>query len=137
MVRLLVALDSSDSSRLALQRAVQIAERAPPVELMVLTVIPPQPDEVSEMGEFEHACDELRRMMDVVRAGHPLPAGVTVNYVAVRGSPAEEIANQARLHKSDAVVIGTHGRRGIDRLLLGSVAERVMRMAPCSVLAVK
>ena len=41
--------------------------------------------------------------------------GVTVNYVAVKGSAAEEIANQARLHKSDAIVIGTNGRRGIDR----------------------
>lgn len=137
MVRLLVALDFSDSSRLALQRAVQIAERAQPMELLLLTVIPPQPDDVSEMGEYEHACDEMRRMVDVVRAGHPLPGGVTVNFVAVKGSAAEEIANQARLHKSDAIVIGTNGRRGIDRLLLGSVAERVVRMAPCSVLAVK
>jgi nucleotide-binding universal stress UspA family protein len=51
-------------------------------------------------------------------------------------SPAREIANYASEHKVDLLVIGTHGRSGISRMLIGSVAEKVVRLAPCPVLTV-
>ncbi|MEI6244493.1 MAG: universal stress protein [Acidobacteriota bacterium] len=51
-------------------------------------------------------------------------------------SPAREIANYANEHKVDLLVIGTHGRSGISRMLIGSVAEKVVRLAPCPVLTV-
>lgn len=51
-------------------------------------------------------------------------------------SPSREIARYASEHKIDLVVIGTHGRSGLTRLLIGSVAEKVVRMAPCPVLTV-
>lgn len=51
-------------------------------------------------------------------------------------SPAREIANYASEHKADLLVIGTHGRSGISRMLIGSVAEKVVRLAPCPVLTV-
>lgn len=51
-------------------------------------------------------------------------------------SPAREIANYAHDQKVDLVVIGTHGRSGISRMLIGSVAEKVVRLAPCPVLTV-
>lgn len=51
-------------------------------------------------------------------------------------SPAREIAKYAADHRVDLVVIGTHGRSGLSRLLIGSVAEKVVRMAPCPVLTV-
>jgi len=50
---------------------------------------------------------------------------------------AAAIVSYARTHTIDLVVMGTHGRRGIDRLLLGSVAETVVRTAPCPVLTVR
>lgn len=49
-------------------------------------------------------------------------------------SPAREIAKYAGDHRVDLIVIGTHGRSGLSRLLIGSVAEKVVRMAPCPVL---
>jgi nucleotide-binding universal stress UspA family protein len=52
------------------------------------------------------------------------------------GDPADEILKYAREHAVDLVVCGTHGRRGVDRLIMGSVAERVLRLAPCPVLTV-
>jgi nucleotide-binding universal stress UspA family protein len=52
------------------------------------------------------------------------------------GDPADEILKYAREHAVDLVVCGTHGRRGFDRLIMGSVAERVLRLAPCPVLTV-
>ena len=51
-------------------------------------------------------------------------------------SPAREIAHYAGAHTIDLVVIGTHGRSGLSRLLIGSVAEKVVRLAPCPVLTV-
>jgi nucleotide-binding universal stress UspA family protein len=53
-----------------------------------------------------------------------------------QGIAADSILSLARAHKADVIVMGTHGRRGYDRLMLGSVTDRVMRMAPCPVLVV-
>ena len=52
-------------------------------------------------------------------------------------SPAETIVEYARTRDIDLIVVGTHGRRGFDHLLMGSVAERVLRTAPCPVLTVR
>lgn len=54
-----------------------------------------------------------------------------------RGNVAEEILNQAESVQADLIVMGTHGRRGLERLLLGSVADKVMRHAPCPVMLVR
>jgi nucleotide-binding universal stress UspA family protein len=62
---------------------------------------------------------------------------IPVKHAVLEGDPAGEIVKYATEQKADVIVIGTHGRTGVDRLVLGSVAERVMREAPCSVLVVK
>jgi len=61
--------------------------------------------------------------------------GVKVNVLVAEGSPAKKIVDEAKNH--DLVVMGTLGRSGFPRLLLGSVAERVIRFAPCPVLVVR
>jgi nucleotide-binding universal stress UspA family protein len=53
------------------------------------------------------------------------------------GRPFEEIVRFAKEHQIDLIVIGSHGRRGLSHLLLGSVAERVVRIAGCPVLTVR
>ena len=55
----------------------------------------------------------------------------------VIGSPAREIVRYAAMHGIDLIVMGTHGRSGLAHLLLGSVAERVVRTAPCAVLTIR
>jgi nucleotide-binding universal stress UspA family protein len=70
-----------------------------------------------------------------VRAGTAGASGVET--LVVEGSPGEEIARCAERGGFDLIVIGTHGRRGLQRLVLGSVAERVVRLAPCPVLTVR
>jgi len=57
--------------------------------------------------------------------------------VILKGTPYEEIAKFAEANKIDLIVIATHGRTGIDRLLFGSTAEQVVRYAPCPVLSVR
>jgi nucleotide-binding universal stress UspA family protein len=63
--------------------------------------------------------------------------GLSVRAVALSGVAHEEIVRLARDERADLVVIGTHGRGGINRALLGSVADRVVRLAPCPVLTVR
>lgn len=60
----------------------------------------------------------------------------TIEFV-VAGSPADEIVKSARMWPADLIVIGSHGRSGLDRVLIGSVAEAVTRRAPCPVLVVR
>jgi nucleotide-binding universal stress UspA family protein len=64
-------------------------------------------------------------------------AGRQVRSTVTPGSPADEIVRFARERATDVVVLGSHGRAGLARLLLGSVAERVVREAPCPVLVIR
>jgi nucleotide-binding universal stress UspA family protein len=75
-----------------------------------------------------------RSQLEQVRPGNP---GIPVHHVFLEGDPAGEITRYAADAGIDVIVLGTHGRTGVDRLLMGSVAEKVMRDAPCSVLVVK
>ena len=77
----------------------------------------------------EQALERVRRRAD--------DEGVTVETVTLEGSPSRKIVDYARRAGCDLVVMGTHGRGGIDRLLLGSVAERVVRSADVPVLTVR
>jgi universal stress protein A len=58
-------------------------------------------------------------------------------HVLLRGTPYEEITRFAQEKEIDLIVLATHGRTGIDRLLFGSTAEQVVRYAPCPVLSVR
>jgi nucleotide-binding universal stress UspA family protein len=75
-----------------------------------------------------------RSQLEQVRPGNP---NIPVHHILLDGDPATEIARYAADAGIDVIVIGTHGRTGVDRLVMGSVAEKVMREATCSVLVVK
>ncbi|MBF0329763.1 MAG: universal stress protein [Nitrospirae bacterium] len=60
-----------------------------------------------------------------------------VEYAVQRGVPYEEILKFSEKEKIDIIVVGTHGRKGLDRVLFGSTAERVVRNAACPVLSVR
>ncbi len=61
----------------------------------------------------------------------------TIEHVVMKGIPYEEITKFAETNKIDLIVLATHGRTGLDRLLFGSTAEQVVRYAPCPVLSVR
>ncbi|MEE9487642.1 MAG: universal stress protein [Candidatus Brocadiales bacterium] len=63
--------------------------------------------------------------------------GVEVEAMVVMGKPVEEILKAAKEQKIDMIVMGTHGRTGIPHVIVGSVAENVIRKAPCPVLTVR
>lgn len=60
-----------------------------------------------------------------------------VEHVVLKGTPYEEICRFVEKNKIDLIVIGTHGRKGLDRMLFGSTAEQIVRHAPCPVLTVR
>ena len=64
-------------------------------------------------------------------------SNVPVERRLLAGDPADAIIRLAESEHIDLIVMGTHGRRGLSRLLMGSVAESVVRVAPCPVLTVK
>ncbi|GBE05298.1 MAG TPA: universal stress protein [Nitrospirae bacterium] len=75
--------------------------------------------------EIDTCClEEVRELPDVEKT-------------VVRGVPYEEIVNFAEKEKIDMIVIGTHGRVGLERFIFGSTAERVVRRAPCPVMSVR
>src|SRR5439155_9353300 len=76
-------------------------------------------------------CAHWRGQLEQVRPGNP---NISVSHVLLEGDPATEIARYAADAGIDVIVIGTRGYTGADRLEPGSVAERVMREAACSVL---
>jgi len=81
--------------------------------------------EKSARAELEKSfVDEMKGLKDV-------------EHVVLKGIPYEEISKFAGEKQIDLVVLGTHGRRGIDRMLFGSTAEQVVRNAPCPVLSVR
>jgi nucleotide-binding universal stress UspA family protein len=80
---------------------------------------------------------EVGRLLE--KTGRELSAagGVDVTTFAMEGSPFVEILRRAESDGSDLIVLGTHGRSALGRVLLGSVAERVVRKAACAVLTVR
>ena len=139
LFRVLVATDLSECSQQAVRVALMVAERSPNAELVILHVM-----DSSEPAGHVEAIEEKEKMgttlieeIKKLRDDVPIPSNVRVHYHVVRGGAAHTIVAEAALHRSDLVVVGTHGRRGIERMVLGSVAEMVVRLSPCSVLTIK
>jgi len=138
--KILCAVDFSESSRVALEHAADLARRFG-AELTLLHVLEaPRGPEVQivsppELAQAEAA--EIRRKLDLWRAEAEKLSDRPVKAVLEVGPPATEIVRVAKAEKCDLVVTGTHARKGIRHLLLGSVAERVAREAPCPVLVAR
>lgn len=98
-------------------------ERPPLATLGGTTGVPPLPNEY-DGGRLR---EELQRI-------RPVRAGVAVEHRLEYGDPTAVILEVAQEIGADLIVMGTHGRTGLRRLLMGSVAERVVRKAPCPVL---
>jgi nucleotide-binding universal stress UspA family protein len=86
--------------------------------------------------EFCHALTESRKKQLQEFAKNHTHDEIQAELVVSQGMAADSILSFAQAQKTDVIVMGTHGRRGYDRLMLGSVTDRVMRRAPCPVLAI-
>ena len=140
---ILVPTDFSETADAALEYAGQLAARlgaslqllhvftdpySPPVGTDPFAAVPP------EMRE--RALEDVRACLATRLAAFQSPAHPGT-FAIVSGLTAKQIAQYAADHAVGLIVMGTHGRRGIAHLLLGSVAEHVVRIAPCPVLTVR
>ena len=131
-----VPIDFSDESFRALQAARNLVEG--PSGLHVIHVLPAlEPAEpgviwqtVDDESRRRHAEQALRERM-----GNSKFAGVEV-YIAI-GDPGHEIADYGQRVGAELIVLPSHGRTGLKRLLIGSTAERVVRLAHCPVLVLR
>ncbi len=136
--RVLLGTDLSRTSELATDRAFDLAHRHG-AALLVVSVIDPKdpPQPADRVGS---RWDQIRdRRQDAAQAlvARGRAIGVTVSFLVWTGDPGESIVSAAGSESVDLVVVGTHGRGTIGRLLLGSVSEHVVRYAPCPVLVVR
>ena len=136
--RVLLGTDLSRTSELATDRAFDLARRHG-ADLLVVSVIDPG-DLPGEAGRIGSRWDEVRdRRHDAAQAlvARGRAVGVPVSFLVWTGDPGESIVSAAEAERVDLVVVGTHGRGTIGRLLLGSVSDHVVRNAPCPVLVVR
>lgn len=134
--RAIVALDLSDASRTTIEAAQTIFCRGLPLVVFHAFSTPYRlfsgDVEAYEAGIREGVSGELR---DALRAWS-VPDAADIQIITEYGDPATQAREMAEKNDIDLVITGTHGRRGIVALLLGSVAEEIVREAPCDVLAV-
>lgn len=139
---ILVAIDFSETSIAALRAAEDIARFTPKAELhLVYAFVPAVSIGTRELGATSQLgiaedLDKVRDDLDKLIAPATRAAARVTSHLAV-GAPAKIIVQLASDISADLVVVGTHGRTGFDRLMFGSVAEKVVRTAPCPVLTVR
>jgi nucleotide-binding universal stress UspA family protein len=137
----LVPIDFSEYSLHALDYAVELAGKLY-ARLTLLHVIQSLPVGGADMGVtlpyayLENLEAELRRSLESYRE-RITAKGLLSDSVIVHGVPFQEIIETARARQVDLIIMGTHGRTGILHVLLGSVAEKVVRLAPCPVLVTR
>jgi nucleotide-binding universal stress UspA family protein len=142
---ILIAADFSEGSRASFRVACAIARAAETRAIVLYVAEPmyvapavdhfgPQSARFSiverDPGYYKALTDRLR---EVYTPGHPLQ----IEYAVRVGAVADELLREAQGIGADLIVLGTHGRTGLHRLLAGSVAEAVLRQAPCPVLALR
>lgn len=141
--RILVPLDGSDSSFQAARYAIKIAKMAKAeITFMHAVVNPPYVEYKTAGLVITHYIEEAKRHAEMwyMNAGDiASKEGVRFSAETILdiASAADSIVNYAESKKADLIVMGTHGRTGVKRFLLGSVASGVVAHAKCSVLVVR
>ncbi|MCA9143944.1 MAG: universal stress protein [Planctomycetaceae bacterium] len=134
--KVLAPVDFSDESFAAVDTALELVEDAADVTVVYVLqdLSPMEPGElwntVDKESRIQHAMKALReRLADDKYKG--------LHFDVVIGDPGHEIAELAEREGSNLIVLPSHGRTGLKRMLIGSVAERVVRLAHCPVLVLR
>ncbi len=142
--RILIATDLSPASEPALQMAAALAIRMDAGLVLLHVVSEKELDGLARAHQPRHPVDLIySELEEAVREQYRrvVPDEVRrflhAEVLVVPGVPAEEIIRTAAMKGADLIITGTHGRTGLRRILMGSVAEGVLRGAPCPVLTVR
>lgn len=134
---ILVPTDFSDGARTALDYACELAKKLDATVHLVHCVgpLPPEVGITLTQEMFDSLRGSALRAMETLMGSHPGARFGKLQLVQL--DPRDGILEIARDVNPDLIVMGTHGRRGFSRLVLGSVAEHVLRRAPCPVLVLR
>jgi nucleotide-binding universal stress UspA family protein len=140
--RIVVPLDGSSPSEKILEHALYLAHSDPPAELVLINVVQPPPrgkwiaNAPSEGNTAPQEENARRYLAGVTRRLTAAGARVQAS-VLVASDVASAVLNFARDENADVIALATHGRSGLNRLALGRVADRVVRVATTPVLVVR
>ncbi|MBI2877202.1 MAG: universal stress protein [Candidatus Tectomicrobia bacterium] len=151
--KILAPVDFSPCSRKTLHYAIALAQRYK-AELHLLTCnegyvagpeiikgdLPPESRKVQSLLDLIEALSRRETEERFEKFLEEIPVeelGIPVERVIVEGTPYQEIIQKARELEAELIVMGTHGRTGLERVLLGSTTEKVVRLAPCAVMTVR
>lgn len=131
----LTPTDFSDTSEEAVAFAARLAARLG-ARLVVVHVVESPPPDAMPRPDLAEAQERAGQELD--RRAYKLQLrDIQVETRVVVGTPVDEIVAAAERERADVLVLGTHGRRGVSRAIVGSVAEHVLRVAPCPVVTVR
>ena len=136
LARILVAMDFSVSSQAALRSAAMLGHRLKAQLVLVHAFQSPASALPMETDLPKSLREKAERRVQAA-LGVSSADELIADLIFASGDPVEVILDQAKRLRADLIVLGTHGRRGLQRLVLGSVAESVVRRAGCPVLVVK
>jgi len=141
-MKVLIPVDQSDAARHAIEHTVRLAQNVGAIDVILLNVRsgPKLHGELSPLDyqALDRAQSEAQQSLLAEALEHAKRVGLTrVSIDAAQGEPADEIVRVAQDQGVDQIVMGTHGRGAVGRFLLGSVAQRVLHLAPMPVTAVK
>ncbi|HVB33614.1 MAG TPA: universal stress protein [Patescibacteria group bacterium] len=142
-MRILLAIDGSKFSKAA---AKAIQALAPPhTQVRVLHVVEPPTALIarglagydSDMRTIWQQERKAAQAMTLKIAGDLRAKNLEVKTMVMQGDPRSKIVDVAKKWKADLIVVGSHGRKALERFLMGSVSDAVVRHAPCSVMVVR
>jgi nucleotide-binding universal stress UspA family protein len=134
--RILVAVDGSDFSDAAVDQAISLGGICNS-EIFIISVVDLYPEQMAVAPALvEKMSNEVRKHLD--KAGKKVDKAGIANETIVRmgGKPHEFILQEAKDREIDLIVMGTHGRTGLKRVIMGSTAQNVIGGSPCPVLVV-
>lgn len=134
--RILCPLDFSENSQAALGYASTLAKESN-AKLYLVHVDDSQVPYDAGFAAYVARPGDTEALLEQLRAIRPTNEGVEYEHQLLVGHPADAIVDFAKEHDIDLIVMGTHGRTGLARLVMGSIAEAVVRRAECPVLTVK
>ena len=147
MQKLLVALDNGETCQSVFDRAIELAQ-ATQAKLKLISVLPLDNHNYYDFSPYSDAdwrayakryqetqtqnLNLLKRFANTAKS-----VDVEIDLIQAYGSPGPAICKQATTWKADLIIVGSHGRKGLGEMLLGSVSNYVVHHAPCSVMVVQ
>ena len=137
--KILVPTDFSSQSDKSLDYAVMVANQFG-AKIILLHIIEPFPYTTTDAFMVVDNSEAMRSIAETLIKNQSKTLRqkkISVKTDLIVGNPAQEIIKKAEREKADLIVMGTHGRTGVEHVLLGSVAEKIVRLANCPVLTIK